>query len=586
MEKYSEIKQNNTSQPKEESISSSIGIILENKYKIQRQIGKGGMSIVYLAWDLRLRKWWAIKEIRKNIMQYNTGMVVNSLVREVNWMKRLDHPCLPHIVDIIDTEEMIYLVMDYIEGKSLERILMEQGAQSEKKVVEWAKQICAALSYLHTQTPPIIYRDMKPANIMLKPDGNVKIIDFGIAREYKEEKRMDTSILGTKGYAPPEQHGFRQTDTRSDIYALGMTMHHLLTGVDPRTPDYRYRSIQNWNLNLSGSLSRVIDKCTAFAPENRYQTCTELMYALEHYEQEEEVPKSQKSKILFWRACIVGTILMIAMGMAGMKLNELEKQREYEKKISISSSMSYEEKVQNYLAAIDLFETDTRAYLKLLEAYQENQLFGEEQSTQFSSKYNENKDYFLQDEDYFNLVYEAAITYFYLYSGGDNSFRTRVLKAYPYFEWIVNSGQQEYPYFNLAQSYCIVGDFYKEYIVSDVRVKEPTKETYEELLTSLQMCMDDMKNYDYEDSAYVKLTMYREIANILNNNRKGLAIVQVEKREVLSLLQEIWERAQSFVVTQANSIEIQSAIMESYEEYVENIERAYKNTEERRAQDG
>ena len=201
---------------------AEIGSVIDGKYEILTEIGHGGMSVVYLAMDTHLNKQWAVKEIKKRGKAKTDEIVVNSLLAEANLMKRLDHPSLPRIVDIIDNGITIYVVMDYIEGESLDKILGEFGAQPEELVIGWAKQLCDALSYLHSQKPPIIYRDMKPANVMLKPEGNIKIIDFGIAREYKEQNLSDTTVLGTKGYAPPEQYN-GQTDARSDIYALGMS---------------------------------------------------------------------------------------------------------------------------------------------------------------------------------------------------------------------------------------------------------------------------------------------------------------------------------------------------------------------------
>ena len=211
-----------------------VGTVIEGKYEILKEIGRGGMSVVYLANDTHLNRNWAVKEVRKKGNGKNDEIVVNSLLAEANMVKRLDHPALPRIVDIIDNGSTIYIVMDFIEGESLDKILNEYGAQPEDKVIEWAMQICDVLSYLHSQKPPIIYRDMKPANLMLKPNGNISIIDFGIAREYKEQNLADTTVLGTKGYAPPEQYS-GQTDPRSDIFALGMTMHHLLTSMEPGT---------------------------------------------------------------------------------------------------------------------------------------------------------------------------------------------------------------------------------------------------------------------------------------------------------------------------------------------------------------
>ena len=255
------------------------GAILLDKYEILKEIGRGGMSVVYLAMDIRLNKQWAVKEIRKKGNTIHDEIIVQSLLAEAQLMKNLDHPALPRIVDILDTEDTFLIIMDYIEGETLEHHLLLYGPQPEACVIEWGKQLCDVLYYLHNQNPPIIYRDMKPSNIMLKPEGFIKIIDFGIAREYKEAQ-TDTTILGTKGYAPPEQYCGR-TDQRSDIYALGMSMYHLLTGVDPRQ-GYPYVPVRQYNAQISEGIEYIIHTCVQPAAENRYQNCKELRYDLEH----------------------------------------------------------------------------------------------------------------------------------------------------------------------------------------------------------------------------------------------------------------------------------------------------------------
>ena len=201
---------------------TQIGTVIEGKYEVLKQIGQGGMSIVYLAMDKRLNKQWAVKEIKKQANDRNNEVVIQSMITEANLIKRLDHPALPRIVDIIDNGKTLYVVMDYIEGEPLDKVLNEYGAQPQDLVIEWAKQLCDVLDYLHTRTPPIIYRDMKPANVMLKPEGNIKLIDFGIAREYKEQNLADTVSLGTKGYAAPSSLAARVKRTRERTFiALG-----------------------------------------------------------------------------------------------------------------------------------------------------------------------------------------------------------------------------------------------------------------------------------------------------------------------------------------------------------------------------
>lgn len=180
-----------------------IGSVIDGKYKILNIVGKGGMSIVYLAMNEKANKQWAIKEIRKkDYCDFEMDK------KEIEMMKRLKHPNLPGIADVIEEKESLLIVMDYIEGRSLEDLVQECGPLDEKSVIKWAKQLCDVLTYLHTRTPPIIYRDMKPANVMLKPDGNVMLIDFGAAREYKLTNQKDTVLLGTRGYAAPEQYAW------------------------------------------------------------------------------------------------------------------------------------------------------------------------------------------------------------------------------------------------------------------------------------------------------------------------------------------------------------------------------------------
>ena len=161
-----------------------IGQLVDNKYRILDIVGKGGMSVVYLARNERANKSWAVKEVRKSGVD-NLEIKKNSLIAETEMLKKLSHPYLPTIVDVIETDETYLVVMDYIEGNDLGKIVEEQGAQPQENVIKWGKQLCDVLGYLHSREKPIIYRDLKPANIMLKPDGNITLIDFGTAREIR-----------------------------------------------------------------------------------------------------------------------------------------------------------------------------------------------------------------------------------------------------------------------------------------------------------------------------------------------------------------------------------------------------------------
>lgn len=281
--------------PKVDSLG--IGTIVDGKYEVLREVGRGGMSVVYLAMDLRINKQWVIKVLRKNGVQ-DLEIVKQGLIAEANLLKKMDHPNLPRIIDLIDSDDSFIIIMDYIEGESLNHILDQYGAQPEEKVLKWAKQLCDVLGYLHTRTPAIIYRDMKPANVMLRPNGSITLIDFGIAREFKETNLADTTCLGTRGYAAPEQFGgMGQTDARTDIYCLGVTLYNLVTNLNPAEPPYEIKPIREVDSKLSKGLEYVIEKATIRDPELRYQSISEMLYDLENLDKtEKKANKAAKSK--------------------------------------------------------------------------------------------------------------------------------------------------------------------------------------------------------------------------------------------------------------------------------------------------
>lgn len=307
------------------------GTVIDGKYEILSKVGQGGMSVVYLALNRKAMKQWAIKEVRRDGVK-DFEVVKQSLVAETDMLKKLSHPNLPDIVDIIENDDSFFIVMDYIEGKPLSKRLEESGAQPEEYVVEWAKQLCDVLDYLHTRTPAIIYRDMKPSNVMLKPDGTVCLIDFGTAREYKGTNIQDTTCLGTIGYAAPEQFGGKgETDARTDIYCLGATLYHLVTGHSPADPPYEMYPIRQWNETLSPGLEAIILKCIQKDPNDRYQSCAELKYALENMEENTRAYwVKQKKRLNIFIASVIATIVCLCVGLFGTIMGNVLKKSNYD----------------------------------------------------------------------------------------------------------------------------------------------------------------------------------------------------------------------------------------------------------------
>lgn len=561
---------------------AEIGSVIDGKYEILRKIGQGGMSVVYLAMDTHLNKQWAVKEIRKKGNGKDDVVIVNSLLAEANMMKKLDHPSLPRIVDIIDNGETIFVVMDYIEGESLDKILLEYGPQPEELVIAWAKQLCDVLSYLHSQRPPIIYRDMKPANIMLKPEGNIKIIDFGIAREYKEQSLSDTTVLGTKGYAPPEQYS-GQTDARSDIFALGMTMHHLLTGIDPRSGE-KYVPVRMWNPELSEGIEIIIDKCVQPAAENRYQNCSDLLYDLEHPDLiTKDYKRIQKRKL---RAFVISGTLAVALATAGITCRVTAKtinNNDYENLVSVSESTSVDEKIDSYMKAIDIYPEKLDAYEKMLTAYEDDGIFGKKQNDQFLGIYNRNKAEFdTSSKEYAELNYQIGMMYFNYYTDEDGSysFSNRVQKAISFFE--VNAKNEnispDFKEKKISDCYYQICSFYKTYILNSATVEEASKENYEQLLDQINDTLTEVE----DSGAYDKLTFYNGVFMLLYDQRTNMEQVNVDQDKILTLLNCVYEKASELTVQKEQSQQLQREILDNYDNYREAIQRTYTNAEERK----
>ncbi|MCW3054359.1 MAG: Serine/threonine protein kinase [Chthonomonadales bacterium] len=248
------------------------GTLLNGRYQITRPLGRGGMGTVFLAEHLQLQSILAIKEVcSPGESEEERQATLEQYQREARFLVQLNHINLPKVTDAFVENDRFYLVMEYIEGVTLEMRLKERGGRPLPvvQVVEWGLQIADVLSYLHNQNPPIIFRDLKPANVMVKPDNTIRLIDFGIARRFQQGAVHDTSLFGSVGYSPPEQFGRQQTDARSDIYAFGVTLHQMLTGIDPSIQPFKFVPVSNINLSVPKLLSDLIQQCLSMEPEAR-----------------------------------------------------------------------------------------------------------------------------------------------------------------------------------------------------------------------------------------------------------------------------------------------------------------------------
>jgi hypothetical protein len=264
----------------------AIGTVLKNRYRIVRLVGGGGMAWVYQVEEQPpgSGKLWALKELRPQTQNKNERAIARGLFeQESRLLRELDQANIPTIVDFFEENGRACLVMEFIWGESLEKRLTATNAPLlETDVLKWAIQLCDALDYLHSRKPPIIFRDMKPSNVMVTNTGLVKLIDFGIARTFKVGQKRDTVAMGSENYAAPEQWGKGQTDARSDLYGLGATMYHLLANMAP-TPAFLPSEplpLANYNGAVSKETVAIIEKAMSRRREERFSSALEMRAAL------------------------------------------------------------------------------------------------------------------------------------------------------------------------------------------------------------------------------------------------------------------------------------------------------------------
>lgn len=536
--------------------------IIDGKYELKKLIGKGGMSSVYLAEDKRLKKLWAVKALDES--SYSGG----SLPEEVRLLKRLSHPAFPRIVDIIKEDKKIYIVMDYIEGRPLDMVLKEEGPLSARAVRELALQICGAIGYLHRQKPPVIYRDLKPSNLILSPDGNVRIIDLGIAQE-KTEIGNRAGSFGTKGFAAPEQYkGF--SDERSDIYALGMTMYALLKGNGLGHGKMKNKDDED----LLRGLLMIIEKCTRKDPSKRYQSCTCLEENLkEPARLLSRHKKGLKKRLLSFAACAFFALSFFLSGLILGELSDKAYAAEYESLISQINSP------ESYIRAIEIYPYDLCAYIKLLESYEESGCFGPEESAQILYLYNKNKDGFdTSCADYALLNYKTALMYFNCYTDedGNSSVSERVNKAWPFL--LLNHEneelKEEFDESFLCESYYRICLFYREFIFDSSGMEEAKKADFEEILEVMKTVLGEISDED----VYEKLSMCSVSFMLIYDQRKAMAQAEVDEDDLLDLFDEIYETALSLTAARQQSAQLKEEIEENYEQYKKAIEITYENT--------
>lgn len=563
------------------------GTVINGTYKVLHKIDSGGMSDVYLVLNERANREWAVKEVKKSGGD-GTGSYKQGLIAETGILKKLRHKYLPEIIDIYDMEDTYLVFMEYVEGNTLRTKLVEEGPQRQEDVVEWAKQLCDVFGYLHAQNPPIIYRDTKPSNIMLRPNGTIVLIDFGTAREFKEGSEEDTQWLGTPGYAAPEQFGGHgQTDERTDIYNLGATLYHLVTGKNPCRPPYEILPIRKWNEDLSSGLDKIIAKCTQSDPDNRYQNMAELLYDLEHYrELEDEYIRSRRKRVRLTVAAGILSGAMIGTGLFTGNYAENLSANNYSSNILAAKSAETPEiAADHYKTAIRLAPERAEAYEGLItEAYLSDDVFSKEEAEELTSIMGSRAGGSTAEEalsaipnEYGEVAYQTGLAYFYYYEGEGNK-----QMSLPWFQKALGNDSLEDKQRDRATRLGRIAAYYQEL---------NRKNKAGDISTTYKDFWNDMKeltagNIVISDNVKTALVMYREMTSQINMRAYELKQAGIGEEELLEELSRIDSRLTSDLpdgsLDDADKIVVEE-IKQSIEQGRDSITTVFHGTETERS---
>lgn len=534
--------------------------VLGGRYEILKVIHSQGMSNVYLAMDDSLNKQWCLKEIRKseagrNMVEYY------SLLQEANVMKVLNHPNIPRIVTIEEEGDSIFIVMDYVDGMSLKNYVIKYGKVDQDVVIGWSIKIVETLAYLHNRKVPIFYRDMKPENVMVQNDNNIKLLDFGISVLLDTPGKVIEQALGTKGYAAPEQSKRGNVcDLRSDIYSMGMTMYFLLTGINPgAVPRDKLREVKEIVPTTSTGINSIVNKCIQRDPNKRYQTCEELLYGLQNYMSFDEGHIVKLRRRL--RTCIIlgiSAIALIGGSFIPLTLYRKSISDKYNSLVSIARQTG---KVEDYENVFDIqTKQDVSLYDEYIDILKSDGTFSKDEEVKLLGYINPNLSELKSNSDYGELSYNIGKLYWFYYEGSSDN--EGIISSVKWFSDAENSGIES------AKTYYEIGVFNRD-IVSSITESEDSG-MYKEYWNNL-MSIQETSNGDL-----LQLQVYSNIVSCINAYSYSLKNDGVSKEEVQKELSIIKDFVKNYTPTTEASEKKYNSLVSSIEGIDSKIDSIYK----------
>lgn len=396
-------------------------LVLNGRYEILKCIHSKGMANVYLVRDTQLGKQWCLKEIRLS-QAGRENIEYISLMQEANILRSLNNEKIPRITTIDNDGDSLFVVMDFLDGVTLKDFVQEKGRIPEELAVKWMIQIVQAVGYLHSERSnkkPIFYRDMKPDNLMIRSNGVINIFDFGISVRIERPNQLPEYTLGTPGYVAPEQKKKNlPMDLRSDIYSMGRTFYFMLTGVDPRGfIGEKLKPISDWSPDVSPVLISIVNKCMEENPNDRYQNCEELQYALENYKFSDEKHRSSaKRKVKVVISLAVAGVTMGIFSIIPFGINGAQSKDAYNKALVVAQQSG---RLEDYDKVLSMNPLSIPPYEGYIDAIKEDGVFSLDEEKGLLNHINPNLIELKNDKDYGKIAFDIGKLYWFYYPSED-----------------------------------------------------------------------------------------------------------------------------------------------------------------------
>ncbi|MBO7474793.1 MAG: serine/threonine protein kinase [Ruminococcus sp.] len=555
------------------------GFILENRYKIDSVVGKGGTSIVYRALDMKANDAQrAVKEVMKTngTDAYNARQ--ESLLIKQFYEKDVNNSLFPNIIEIIDNDpNALYIVQDYIDGVTMEKLL-KYDSFKPKTLLRYAKDICSAMSFIHKCG--FIHSDMKPDNIMVvrntedlenskHPEklGRLKFIDFGSVIE-----RREGTFAYTPAYAAPEQFRREELDEKTDIFNIGATCYYMLTGKKPMNVSVNGKLVSSaerfvFDKNMNAAIVRIIRKCVNDDRAKRYRSCDEL-YA--------ELDKAENHTYVKATGIIAGlaAVSLAFSGFSGMMASKGRSENFNKLVAKAENASTYSEKTSAFEDVINADGSYSDAYIKLIELYKTDDVFDEKEAGQILRLINENINLLKKDPEYEDVAFELGILYWYYYfygsdsadDGGTNGKRSAI-------KWFREAQTAEFrkrapEKFEIAQVYCTIGEFFT---LSRNKENEVINKMEPADLWKSMNELNKLVETENAGSDIIILETYMTILNLENTNMKEFAKAGITFAEQRELIENIREKTEGIIAKEGSAAEAKEYILKIYGDVIESV---------------